>query len=542
MDHAIESKAVVDQLNKILGSDQFAGAFRIKKLLTFLVNETLAGRVHQIKAFTIGMAVFDRTSDFDPQGDPIVRINAARLRRHLDAYYENCGPDAEIRIAVPKGTYVPIFHRIQPSPVDRKALDRDVCLALLGGETGAGKSALGFSEPVIAVLPFSNMGGDETPAYLLDGISDELSSLLALFDDIKVIDYFSMVKFRDRSIGIREVGRKLGADFLISGSIKTEKDSLKIRISLSDAKSAVQIWTRVFERSFSGQNVADTLSEIVGQVISAVAGDFGVIFRARIRDIGERAHADLTHYEAMFMHRHAQLTGNWSYSPQIKKALEETLEVDPGYALGWALLGEMHLDRYAHEYSDSGDSLDQGYSFARNAVERDGQCQYAHFVVSYSHVLRRDPDNVIRAAEQVWNLNPNAAYLVGGAAFWVCIAGDFDRGLVNLSRSIKLNPHYPGWFHHAWFLFHLKRGSYPEALAEAERFHMPDFFWSYLDKTVATGLLGRIDAAKVLLDKVKQLHPDFTNHPRYYVSSFVMEKELMEKMLEGLKKAGLRAI
>jgi hypothetical protein len=76
-----------------------------------------------------------------------------------------------------------------------------------------------------------------------------------------------------------------------------------------------------------------------------VAGEFGVIFRARIRDIRKKAHADLTHYEAMFMHRHAQLTGNWAYSPQIKKALEKALEVDPGYALGWALLGEMHLDR-----------------------------------------------------------------------------------------------------------------------------------------------------------------------------------------------------
>ena len=63
MDHAIESKAIVDQLNKILGSDQFAAAFRIKKLLKFLMNETLAGRAHQIKAFTIGKAVFDRASD-----------------------------------------------------------------------------------------------------------------------------------------------------------------------------------------------------------------------------------------------------------------------------------------------------------------------------------------------------------------------------------------------------------------------------------------------------------------------------------------------
>jgi hypothetical protein len=303
-----------------------------------------------------------------------------------------------------------------------------------------------------------------------------------------------------------------------------------------EAKSAVQIWTHVFEQRLAGKNLADILSEIVDLIISSVAGDFGVIFRARIRDIEKRAHSELTRYEAMFMHRHEQLTGNWAYSPQIKKALEKTLEADPGYAMGWALLGEMHLDRYAHEYSDSGESLDKGYSFARNAVERDDQCQYAHFVITYAHVLRRDPENVFKAAEKVWNLNHNAAFMVGGAAFWVCIAGDFDQGLLDLSRSIKLNPHYPGWFNHAPFLFHLKQRDYSKALKEAERFHMPDFFWSYLDKAVATGLLGKIDTVKVLLDKVKQLHPDFVNHPRYYASSFVMEKELMEKILEGLKK------
>lgn len=539
MNNAIENESIINQLGKILGSDQLAGAFRIKRLLEYIVNEALAGRAQQIKAYKIGLAVFDRAKDFDPQSDPIVRINASRLRRHLDEYYKNSSMNDEIFISVPKGAYIPRFDRTRSSGPDQNARESNICTDLPGGNDSDLKAASSFTEPVIAVLPFTELGGWDTPVYLLDGFSDELSVLLALFDDIKVIDYFSMAKFRGRSTGIREIGRKLGVEYLISGTVKTEKDAIKIRVSLTDAKSAVQKWSKFFERSFSKDHIAETLSEIVKEIISAVAGDFGALYRERGKTIHQRAQADLTHYEAMFMHRYAQLNGDWKYSPQIQKTLEKALADDPGYAMGWALLGEMYLDRYAHEYSGSKAPLDQGYTFARNAIQRDMNCQYAHFVLSYSHVLRRESEEAIRAAEKVWDLNQNAAFLVGGAAFWACIAGDFERGLKNLSRSVQLNPYYPGWFHHAPFLFYLKQANYRRAQAEAEKFQMLDFFWSYIDKAVAAGLLGKTDAARALLEKVKQLHPDFANHPRYYVSSFVMEQDLMEKMMEGLKKAGL---
>ena len=124
---AINSEAIITHLNKILGSDQFAGAFRIKKLLKYLVEETLADRTDQIKAYTIAMSVFNRDTDFDPQADPIVRITAGRLRRHLDDYYENCGPEETIRITIPKGAYVPRFDRIQPSPKYLTTLDKAAC-------------------------------------------------------------------------------------------------------------------------------------------------------------------------------------------------------------------------------------------------------------------------------------------------------------------------------------------------------------------------------------------------------------------------------
>ena len=68
---------------------------------------------------------------------------------------------------------------------------------------------------------------------------------------------------------------------------------------------------------------------------------------------------------------------------------------------------------------------------------------------------------------------------------------------------------------------------------------MPEYYISYMDKAIATGLLGKTKDANNLLNRVIELHPDFVNHPRYYVSSFVLEGDLLEKMMEGLEKAGL---
>jgi adenylate cyclase len=540
MDPTVNPESIVNQLNRILGSDQFAVAFRIKKLLKFLVDETIAGRAEQIKAYTIALNVFDRGVNFDPQSDPIVRINAGRLRRHLDDFYQNCGPEDTVRITIPKGAYVPRFDRIQPSPKDRSTLDKEACEVLLGVETGAEKSERIYTEPVIAVLPFTDFEEGQTVISLLDGFSDELSSGLALFQDIRVIDYYSMARFRDQPIGIRKIGQQLGVDYLISGSIIATDSFMKIRVSLSDAKTGIQIWTKVFNPSLSSDSLSETLSDITNRIIGAVASEFGAIFIERKKGILDGAHTDLTHYEVVFMHRHAQLTGNWEYGPRIKKDLEQVLTSDPEFALGWALLAEIHCDRHAHEYSKSDGYLKEAYACAMRAIHYDPYCQYGHYIMTYVHLLRREPDKVIEASKQVFNLNPNAAFTIGGTALWLCIAGDFDHGLKLMNHSIKLNPFYPGWFHHAPFLFHLKQGNYEKALAEAEKFHMPEYYISFLDKVVATGLLGRTKAAKDLLNSVIELHPDFANHPRYYVSAFVLEEDVLEKMIEGLENTGLQ--
>lgn len=84
---------------------------RNRRFLSYVVSETLAGRANRIKAYTIGVDVFGRPADFDPAVDPIVRIEATRLRAAISTYYETVGSGDLIRIHIPPGGYAPAFER-----------------------------------------------------------------------------------------------------------------------------------------------------------------------------------------------------------------------------------------------------------------------------------------------------------------------------------------------------------------------------------------------------------------------------------------------
>src|SRR5215831_20516970 len=109
---SLESEhAIREHLSALLSSAAFAQVDRLKRFLRYVVEETVAGRSENLKEYSIGVEVFDREASFDPRTDPIVRVQARRLRTRLTRYYEEEGRRDEIRIELPKGSYAPQFHR-----------------------------------------------------------------------------------------------------------------------------------------------------------------------------------------------------------------------------------------------------------------------------------------------------------------------------------------------------------------------------------------------------------------------------------------------
>src|SRR5215469_6253186 len=129
------------QLEKILSSPQFSQAGRLSRFLRFVVEASQTGQAESIKEYSIGVEVFDRGKDFDPRIDPIVRVQAAKLRSKLMEYYASSGTQDPIVISMPKGSYALDLRAQKPSPTEaapRPAAERSR----------------------IAVLPFLNMSSD----------------------------------------------------------------------------------------------------------------------------------------------------------------------------------------------------------------------------------------------------------------------------------------------------------------------------------------------------------------------------------------------
>ena len=159
----------LDQLNRILASKAFRQADRLKRFLRFVVVETIAGRSDGLKEFAVGVEVFGKDSAFDPRNDPIVRVQARRLRAQLARYYREEGQDEELLIEMPKGGYAPIFH-----PMKSVAVKRSITPTLVSRNT-------------ILVLPFADYSPASNQKYFCQGLCEEIIHTLTPVDSIRLV-------------------------------------------------------------------------------------------------------------------------------------------------------------------------------------------------------------------------------------------------------------------------------------------------------------------------------------------------------------------
>ena len=172
---------------------------------------------------------------FDPRIDSIVRTEAQRLRRKLSAYYESEGVSDPVLILFQPGSYAPVLRRRDRLNTAEK-------------NSGPKPVPIRIRHHAVAILPFLNLSADTDQEYFCRGIAESIQERLASSPNLKVISTFSAFRFGSAEDDLARIGRDLGADTIVQGSVQQADAMIRIHASAVDVKSGCYLWARAFDR------------------------------------------------------------------------------------------------------------------------------------------------------------------------------------------------------------------------------------------------------------------------------------------------------
>ena len=394
------------------------------------------------------------------------------------------------------------------------------------------------SRPVIAVLPFDNLSGDLEQEYFADGLIEDIITRLSYFEEIGVIARNSTFQFKGQAVDVRDVGSNLGATHVLEGSVRRSSDQVRVTAQLLSASDGQHLWAHTYERDLSTASIFDLQAEIAVQVAATIGDIQGPIALERVGDVRSEAPDNLHSYDCVLL-AHAymrEVTGE--ILRKATECLEQTVAEEPGYADAWSWLAQLyHESMY---WDDPPDVMEKSEHAARQALQTDPGNQRAKMVLATVHFMNRKLVEFERVAESAIAENPNNTDVLAELSVHYYIGGNWERGLELMDAALALSPNPPGWYYNPGIFENYRLGHYEDALSEARKVQIPDWFWDWVFQLYCLGQLGRTDEAKPAIESLLTLYPDFHLHAYdVFERWWYNQPELMAKFLEGLRKAGL---
>jgi len=547
--------------------------------LRYIVEETLAGRADRIKGYTIAVAVFGRDETFDAQADPVVRLEARRLRRDLDSYYVGAGSRDPVRISIPKGSYVPHFEwreaasyptgRGAPDPpaepymapaAPRSAVRANrtwlrpsrlmpgaalalsiVALSIAGWMLLSNESlppvAAVPGEPGVMVLPFEAQGSTPHSQYLAAGLSHELITDLMHFPGFRL---YTLPQGRgpDAEPLSSESWRAQGAAYIIDGSVRDDTDSVQVAARLLTGNGEV-VWTTTYDKPLSPDALVQVQHELAGAIATAIGQPYGIVNSDLNLRLGSPDVSSMQSYVCVlraFVYRRS--FSREEHGP-VLACLEAAVRRDPQYSDAWAMLGWLHLDTGRYEYAGL-DNLQTEYEKALEAASRAVSLEPDNTLAlkalsSIDHYLGRFEESE-RLARRAVALNPNDPDALAQLGWRLAVRGHYDEGLAHLRRAIHRTVDPPGWYYHMIAVHQCITGNYPEMLATARQSAADGSSLSQALIAIASAALDRREDTRDALEQMAQYEP-LARDPAAYLSRHGATDEIVDALTAGLVRA-----
>ncbi len=565
-------------LEKIAASDIFRNSPQLVEFLRYVMEAVLRGEGNRLKAFTIGTDVLGRGPNFDPQIDPIVRVEATRLRHAIERYYAGPGANDTIVIDIPRGTYAPVFYRrarhvsaatflenrarrlLRPYAAITIVLAVTVAsaagLAFVTWLNGSGSSdttaSIGGSSraerhspladngmPTLDIQQFKTSGSPDFKSLSATALRNKMLDLFARFDAINIAARSAHDTLRRQEMPARN--GKPHAQYSLAGTIHYRSDrATVIDFRLTDLRNDTVVWSKTFDHIEPSQDLTVAVTAIAAGIGSTLLQPFGVIraherLRARHNGLGDpRYRCILETFDAF---------RSFDEAGHIKSrdCLERLTSSDPKFAFGFPYLAAIYNREYLFGFgARAGDMppMDRALTVARRGVELAPSSARAYqslFVVLFN---RKDIAAAFIAGDHAMALNPYDPNIVSEYGGRLILNGEIDRGLSMMRRAVAEGPVRPSWHHYFMFLGNYFNRNLEDAAFHAEQ--LPDSYpLGFLARALTASVAEDAVRARLNYNRLVDVQPEFGKNARHWLEKFFPNAALVDRIISDLSAAGL---
>jgi TolB-like protein/lipopolysaccharide biosynthesis regulator YciM len=291
-------------------------------------------------------------------------------------------------------------------------------------------------KPSIAVLPFTNMGGDRRQEYFSDGITDDLITAISRVPGVFVIARSSTFTYKGKAAKVQDVGRELGVAYVLEGSVRKSDNKLRITAQLVDTTGGNHLWAERYDRPL--EDIFALQDEIVRKIVTTLK----LQLRLEQQGWGARKHTDnLEAYD--YYLRGLEYASSYSKegNAQARQLWEKAVALDPEYAEAYAWLGRTYNLEWIYRWNADPQTLKRAFELERKAVALDS-LPIAHSRLGQTYALQQQYDQAVAEGERAIALGPNNAESYFVQANVLNNAGRSEEALRMLARGMRLNPRY----------------------------------------------------------------------------------------------------
>lgn len=571
-----EVAAVRAGLDRVLASDAFRGAPQLSSFLSYIVERKLEGRGAELKGYTIAVEALGRPADFDPQSDPIVRVEAGRLRKALSQYYAGDGADDPIRVSMPVGAYVPVFEpaterRRPDDAVADDGADPDAPAAPALAPRRAGRfrrwpAMLGLTSMCV-VLPlavwFRNEPGEQPAraapprieqatlveqATRMAGVNatadlpviavsasesvtdPELRGIIQAFTG-PLVD--AMARFDDL-VSIKAPADTVpdGVDYVFEINATRVEDVIEGFGRLRSVKDGRIVWTTSVGRKILKGPGDPQLVEMARRLAIRLAEPFGIIY-ADYRQVSRSPQMRCL-FQALTLRRTMKPEDHLA----TRNCLQAVIEKDPAFHPAWVQFARVTLDEYTSGLNPlPGPPLDRALSAALTAVRLAPSSARAQQVMMDVQFASGAIEDALKAGHEALTRNPYDPDIMADVGARYVQLNRPAEGLPLLQRAIELSSGRPSWYDFFAFLAADLLGAAKLADTHAAILVVDDSPFSLLGRALQYARKGDDIGLAGTLKRLAQVEPLFGIDARLYLTRKGFTEPVINQIVQHLGSA-----